>query len=138
MQEVSLSHNINTTEGKTFFFFSDQDRNALSLRVLTVISSQMSTLIFLISLISQKVSLELHRPSNSLQQTSINEMHILCTYNSELQNCQSNFTKNVGRIKCLKRQSKDRAEECFNFEKTGYQSQTFILREITLIFDKFL
>ena len=120
MQEVSLSHNINTTEGKTFF--SDQDRNALSLRVLTVISSQMSTLIFLISLISQKVSLELHRPSNSLQQTSINEMHILCTYNSELQNCQSNFTKNVGRIKCLKRQSKDRAEECYNFEKTGYQS----------------
>ena len=118
---VSLSHNINTTEGKAIFF-SDQDRNALGLRVLTVISSQMSTLIFLISLISQKVSLELHRPSNSLQQTSINEMHILCTYNSELQNCQSNFTKNVGRIKCLKRQSKDRAEECFNFEKTGYQS----------------
>ena len=34
------------------------------------------------------------------------------------------------------KQSKDRAEECFNLEKTGYQSVTLILREITFVFAK--
>ena len=125
MQDVvSLSHNINTTEGKAIFL--DQERSALSLRVLTVILSKTSTLICLISHISQKVSLVKYYIG--LATHSNKRVSMKCTFYalisiSELQNCQSNFTKNVRRIKCLKRQCKDRSEECYNF-KTNWLSIT--------------